>query len=284
MAMLVPPLSVAVGASKLQAAPSWTVLLVLLQLMTGAVVSMKLTVWLHWALLPQASVTSGVGHRADHRDGKFGPAVVGGGRRVKAPGCSKLHGLVGAAAIDDRGSGVNDVDRLAALGTVAAGVSRRPGARGIKGIAAMTGGVGQRADHRDGKVGSAVVGGGGLVKAPGRAKLRGFVGAVAIDDRGGGVNDLDRLAALGAVAAGVGGRPGAGGVKGIAAVAGGVGHRADHRDGNVGPAVVGGGGRVKAPGGAKLDGFVGAAAIDDRSSGVNDVDRLAALGAVAAVV
>src|SRR6266704_1080257 len=60
MAMLVPPLSVAVGASKLQAAPSWTVLLVLLQLMTGAVVSMTLTVWLHWALLPQASVAAQV--------------------------------------------------------------------------------------------------------------------------------------------------------------------------------------------------------------------------------
>src|SRR6266581_9064514 len=60
MAMLVPLLSVAVGWSKLQAAPSWTVLLVLLQLMTGAVVSMTLTVWLHWALLPQASVAAQV--------------------------------------------------------------------------------------------------------------------------------------------------------------------------------------------------------------------------------
>src|SRR6266566_4281397 len=57
---LVPPLSVAVGWSKLQAAPSCTVLLVLLQLMTGAVVSMTLTVWLHWALLPQASVAAKV--------------------------------------------------------------------------------------------------------------------------------------------------------------------------------------------------------------------------------
>src|SRR5260370_12496076 len=60
MARLVPPLSVAVGRSKLQAVPSWTVLLVLLQLMTGAMVSMTLTVWLHWALLPQASVAAQV--------------------------------------------------------------------------------------------------------------------------------------------------------------------------------------------------------------------------------
>src|SRR5437667_11326614 len=58
--MLVPPLSVAVGASKLQVVPCCTVLFVLLQLMTGAVVSMTLTVWLHWALLPQASVAAQV--------------------------------------------------------------------------------------------------------------------------------------------------------------------------------------------------------------------------------
>src|SRR5437016_774517 len=60
IARLVPPLSVAVGGSKLQAAPSCTVLLVLLQLMIGAVVSMTWTVWLHWALLPQASVAAQV--------------------------------------------------------------------------------------------------------------------------------------------------------------------------------------------------------------------------------
>src|SRR5438046_1623518 len=60
MARLVPPLSVAVGWSKLQAVPSWTVLLVLLQLMTGGMVSMTLTVWLHWALLPQTSVAAQV--------------------------------------------------------------------------------------------------------------------------------------------------------------------------------------------------------------------------------
>src|SRR6266700_1408955 len=55
-----PLLSVAVGASNVQAVPSWTVLLVLLQLMTGAVVSTTCTVWLHWALLPQASVAAQV--------------------------------------------------------------------------------------------------------------------------------------------------------------------------------------------------------------------------------
>src|SRR5437879_3936915 len=50
-------LSVAVGRSKVQALPNCTVLLVLLvQSMTGAVVSTTVTVWLHWAVLVQASV------------------------------------------------------------------------------------------------------------------------------------------------------------------------------------------------------------------------------------
>src|SRR3989442_5393691 len=55
--MAVPLLSVAVGVSKVQAIPSCTVLFVLLlQSITGAVVSTTVTVWLHRALLVQASV------------------------------------------------------------------------------------------------------------------------------------------------------------------------------------------------------------------------------------
>src|SRR5713226_3760167 len=54
--VLLPLLSVAVGASKLQAAPCSTVLLVLLHVITGPVVSVTVTFWLHWAKLPQASV------------------------------------------------------------------------------------------------------------------------------------------------------------------------------------------------------------------------------------
>src|SRR5258707_3508550 len=54
--VLVPLLSVAVGASKVQAAPCSTVLLVLLHVMTGAVVSTTVTFWLQELLLPQASV------------------------------------------------------------------------------------------------------------------------------------------------------------------------------------------------------------------------------------
>src|SRR6267378_1625803 len=51
-----PLLSVAVGASNVHAAPCSTVLLVLLQVMTGAVVSTTVTFWLQELLLPQASV------------------------------------------------------------------------------------------------------------------------------------------------------------------------------------------------------------------------------------
>src|SRR5882724_11033006 len=54
--VLVPLLSVAVGASKVQAVPNSIVLLVLLQVITGAVVSTTVTFWLQEALLPQASV------------------------------------------------------------------------------------------------------------------------------------------------------------------------------------------------------------------------------------
>src|SRR5260221_4470451 len=56
--VLVPPVSVAVGASKVQAVPISTVLLVLLQVITGAVVSTTVTFWLQAALLPQASVAT----------------------------------------------------------------------------------------------------------------------------------------------------------------------------------------------------------------------------------
>src|SRR3989442_10441369 len=51
----VPLLSVAVGASKVHAVPCSTVLLVLLHVITGAVVSSTVPVWLHCAKLPQAS-------------------------------------------------------------------------------------------------------------------------------------------------------------------------------------------------------------------------------------
>src|SRR5690242_11029638 len=58
--MFVPPLSVAVGGSNVQGVPSSTVLFVLPQLIIGGVVSTTVTVWLHWALLLQASIAAQV--------------------------------------------------------------------------------------------------------------------------------------------------------------------------------------------------------------------------------
>src|SRR2546428_7309289 len=73
-----PLLSVAVGASKVQAVPNCTVLLVLpLQSITGAVVSTTVTVWLHWALLVQASVACQV-RAASKALPQWPPALVTG--------------------------------------------------------------------------------------------------------------------------------------------------------------------------------------------------------------
>src|SRR5260370_30135013 len=54
--VLLPLLSVAVGASNVQGVPNSTDWFVLLQVITGAVVSTTVTFWLQEALLPQASV------------------------------------------------------------------------------------------------------------------------------------------------------------------------------------------------------------------------------------
>src|SRR3989442_5272553 len=54
--VLLPLLSVAVGASKVQAVPCSTVLFVLLQVIAGAVLSTIVTFWLQVLLLPQASL------------------------------------------------------------------------------------------------------------------------------------------------------------------------------------------------------------------------------------
>jgi len=53
--LLVPPMSVALGASKVHALPHSTVLFAA-QANVGAVVSLMVTVWEHCAVLPQASV------------------------------------------------------------------------------------------------------------------------------------------------------------------------------------------------------------------------------------
>src|SRR5438105_4295502 len=110
-----PLLSVAFGASKVQAAPCSTVLLVLLHVMTGH-----------------------IGHGAENRNGGAA-TVVGSGRRIEGPGGALLHCFIGAAARDHRRGRVHYCHLLAARAAVATGIGGLPGSCRIKGAAAMTG-------------------------------------------------------------------------------------------------------------------------------------------------
>src|SRR6266478_720534 len=126
-------------------------------------------------------MTGGVGDRTNDRN-RVGSAVVGGGRSVEAPGGAKFNCLVCAAAGDHWSGGINYSHFLAAGSAVTASISRLPGAGRIEGVAAMTGGVGDGADDRDG-VGSAVVGRSRRIKSPDGAKLNGLIGIAASNHR-----------------------------------------------------------------------------------------------------
>src|SRR5206468_1777546 len=143
---------------------------------------------------------------------------------------------------------------LAALGGVAASVRGPPGARGVEGIAAVTGEVGDRADDGDGHLAARVTGA-RRIKGPPAGALDGLVGHAG-DGRRRVIFRRYGLPALDGVAAGIGGPPRARGVEGIAAMAGEVGDRADNGDGHL-PAGVAGARRIKGPDAGALDGLVG---------------------------
>src|SRR6266404_2549903 len=132
------------------------------------------------------TMTDSVRYRADDCDG-VGSAVVGRSRRIKSPDGAKLNGLIGIAAGDHWRGGVDYSHFLTARSAVAASIGRLPGAGCIEGVTAMTCGVGDRADDRDG-VGSAVVDRGRSVEGPGGAKLNGLIGIAASNHRGGSVH------------------------------------------------------------------------------------------------
>src|SRR5207253_2306475 len=90
---------------------------------------------------------------------------------------------------------------------VAASIGRLPGPRRIKGAAAVTGGVGDGADDRNG-VAAAVVGRGGRIERPGGPLLHCLIGAAASNDRRGGIEHGHFLTALGKVAASIRRLPG----------------------------------------------------------------------------
>src|SRR5206468_2068927 len=107
---------------------------------------------------------------------------------------------------------------LAAVGGVAAGISGAPGARGVEGVAAMAGEVGHSAENGDGHAATGI-GGGRRIKGPGAGALNRLV-ADADDGRLGRVLHRHLLAAVGGVAAGISGAPGARGVESVAAMTG----------------------------------------------------------------
>src|SRR5947199_123628 len=122
-------------------------------------------------------MTGDVGDSAHFSQSEVAAAIIGDSGQVKAPSVAELDDLVGGASV--RGL---------------------PGAGRIEGVAAMTSDVGNGAHFGQSEVAAAVIGDGGQIKALSAAELDDLVGG-ASDDRRGGVNDRDRLAALGGVAA-----------------------------------------------------------------------------------
>src|SRR5207253_2569037 len=163
-----------------------------------------------------ATVTRSIGDGANDSDGHSATGVVANGR-VKVPGAGALDGLV-AHAGNDRFGGVLHGDLLTALGEVAAGVGRPPGARGVKSVATVTGEVGHGVDNRDSRTATGVAGC-WRVKRPVAGALDGLV-AHAGNQRRGVILQRHLLAAIGRVAAGIGRPPGARGVESIPAVTG----------------------------------------------------------------
>ena len=220
--------------------------------------------------------TGRVGDGAD--DGNGGrAALVRGSWRIKVPGVALFDSFVGLTANDRRG-GVHDGYRLIALRTVATSIGRHPDSGCAESIA--TGRICHCANYSD--CGGAM--GYGAIEGPGRAALHSFVGsAAAVHHWSARVHYRDLLATRAAVAAGIGGLPGASRIEGAAAVASHVGDCAQDRDGGAG-AVVGRRRRIESPGGALFHSLVRAAARNDRSGRIHHGDRLTARTAVAAGV
>src|SRR5439155_1666882 len=142
----------------------------------------------------------------------------------------------------------------------------------------MTGGVGDGVEDGDGRT-AAGVGGGRRIKGPGAGALDSLVGHAGDGGRS-VIFHRHLLAALGGVATGIGGPPGAGGIEGVAAVTSEVGHGAEDGQGYV-AARVARRGRIEGPGAGALDDLVGYAG-DGRRGVVFYRHLLAAVGRVAA--
>src|SRR5260370_6023144 len=110
-----------------------------------------------------------VGYSADNRDG-VAATVVGRCWCIEGPSSAKFNRFVRAAASNHRSCRIYHNHLLAARSAVAASVSRLPHASRIKGAAAMTSCIGDRADNRD-TVAATVIGRRRSVEGPGGAKF-----------------------------------------------------------------------------------------------------------------
>src|SRR5436190_503302 len=129
-------------------------------------------------------MAGGVGHRANNCD-RVSAAVVGGRWNIEGPGGAKFNRLVSIAASNHWDGGVDHSHLLAALSAIAAKVGRLPDAGRVKGRAAMTGGVGHRANNCDG-VSAVVVGGSWNIEGPGSASFERVVRVAASNHWDGG--------------------------------------------------------------------------------------------------
>src|SRR5262245_6398118 len=77
-------------------------------------------------------------------------AIVGSCWSIEGPGRALLHCLIGVAAGNHRCSSIQDADLLTARTLVAASIGSLPGARRIKGGAAMATDIGHGAKNRNG--------------------------------------------------------------------------------------------------------------------------------------
>src|SRR5207249_1066186 len=152
-----------------------------------------------------AAVPGEVGHGAENGDGDVAGGVARGGR-IKGPVAGALDGLVGHAG-DERRGVILGCYLLAAVGGVAAGIGCPPGAGGIEGVAAVTGEVGDGAEDGDGHVATGVTGG-RRIEGPVAGALDDFV-SHASDGGRCVIFQRHLLAAVGRVAAGIRGSPGA---------------------------------------------------------------------------
>ena len=113
----------------------------------------------------RAAMTGGVGHCADNRN-HSAAAIIRSRRSIKPPSRTLFDSLIGAAAGNDWGCGIDYCHFLTARAVVAAGIRGLPRPGCIKGRAAMTNGIGHRAENSNCGA-AAVIGRGRSIEGPG---------------------------------------------------------------------------------------------------------------------